>query len=167
MIHTHIYYLHRGDNKPLYIGKALNTHRRLLEHRCHRKDYDLCIEIIDTVIDWKYWEEFYIELFTSWGFVLDNKSNKGRGPGPRPNTWGDKISKSLKGNKYSSKQKSNCRNGKRKTYYQYDKNGTFIKEWFATGTQIGEHFNKCGTGFTKCLLGKQKSAYGFIWRTKE
>ena len=166
MINTHIYYLHRGDNTPIYIGKALDTHRRLLEHRCHRKDYDLCVETIEIVKDWKYWEEFYIELFTSWGFTLDNKTKKGRGPGIRPNTWGDKIGKSLKGNKYSEEQKLNCRNGHRKTYYQYDLEGNFIKEWFATGREIGEHFNKCSSNLTKYFKGRQKSAYGFTWKTE-
>lgn len=166
MINTHIYYLHRGDNIPVYIGKAIKPHRRLKEHRCHKQDFDLCIATIDIVKDWKYWEEFYIELFTSWGFELENQTKKGRGPGPRPCKWGNKISKSLKGNKYSKQQKHNCKNGHRRVFYQYDLEGNFIKKWFCSARDIGKHFNKCPSNLTKFFRGRQKSAFGFIWRTE-
>lgn len=194
MINTYIYYLHNGDFIPRYIGKAnnpkarLNLHKRLEE----RKNYQM--EILDEVPmdEFKFWERWYISLFESWGFVLENKSKAGAGPGIRPNTWGDKISKALKGKtpnwskeeikarktrlkgkqfalgyKYTEEQKSKMSKGKRKKWFQYSLKGNLIKEWYATNRELGNHFNKCPSGLTKHIQGKQASAWGYVWKLKK
>jgi len=78
---TFIYYLHKGDNIPFYVGKTvchnnsrLNDHRRKLQEKVY-------LERIDEVptIDWIFWEEYYIYLFKCWGFKLTNKNNGGGG----------------------------------------------------------------------------------------
>jgi hypothetical protein len=107
---TKIYILER-NGVPFYIGKAKNTTRR--KHK-HYNTYgtNIKLEIIDEVEDWRYWEEFYIWLFKSWGFKLENKNNGGGGPSnyteeqkqkmrkPRPGS-GEKISKTLKERNHS------------------------------------------------------------------
>ena len=107
---TKIYILEK-DGVPFYVGKAKDTIRR--KHK-HYNTYgtNIELEIIDEVEDWKYWEEFYIELFKSWGFKLENKNNGGGGPSsyteeqkqkmrkPRPGS-GEKISKTLKERNHS------------------------------------------------------------------
>ena len=113
---TFIYYLHRGDNIPFYIGKARNPVRRKHKHRLDLKDQTVDLAIFDSCEDikeeWKHLEGFYIELFKQWGFKLKNKNKGGGGPskyteeqkqkmrGPRPGS-GVKISKSLKERNHS------------------------------------------------------------------
>jgi predicted hydrocarbon binding protein len=56
--------------------------------------------------------------------------------------------------------------------HQYDKQGNFIKEWESKG-QAAE-WVKEQTGKTSnitsqikdCILGRQKTAYGYIWKYK-
>ena len=50
----------------------------------------------------------------------------------------------------------------KKPVLQYDLNGNFIKEW-PSATDVGKEAND---NICKCLKGKQKSAYGFIWKYK-
>lgn len=67
-------------------------------------------------------------------------------------------------------RKYNCNYGIRnKKHYrkvkQYDLNGNFIKEWESI-TNIKKYFNKpynCGD-ISACINGKQKTAFGYIWR---
>lgn len=97
---TKIYYLHGGDNIPTYIGKTiLSPKKRLHQHRSKKSQSHLQIEVIDEVPseEWRFWEEFYIILFKSWGFTLVNKNNGGCGPSFVSQQTRDKISKSLKG----------------------------------------------------------------------
>jgi hypothetical protein len=108
---TKIYILEK-DGVPFYVGKAKDTTRR---KHAHRKVYGLNTQsyIIDEVEDWRYWEEFYIWLFKSWGFKLENKNNGGGGPSnytekqkqkmrkPRIEGTGEKISKTLKERNHS------------------------------------------------------------------
>ena len=186
-----IYYIHNGDGTPIYVGKTTNLKERL---KCHKqtRPHFTHIELIEMVNDdeWKFWEEFYIELFLSWGFDLENKTRKGHGCGARPCKWGDKISQSNKGkqrnwrdkneieirrqrqkgkqyllgHKYTEEQKQNLLNGKRKTFHQYDLDGNFIEEWFATQSEIARFFQKDVSSLTQHLKNKQKSAYGYIWK---
>ena len=107
-----IYYLHKGDNVPFYIGKAKNIIRR---YHSHKIKFGLGIEIniIDEVEDWKFWESYWIEQFQQWGFILENKNNGGGGPSsyteeqrkkmrkPRKDGTGEKISKTLKERNHS------------------------------------------------------------------
>jgi hypothetical protein len=194
---TYIYFLHKGDNIPFYIGKTLTPlETRLKHHKWKFKNSTLQISLIDEVLteEWKFWEEWYIELFLCWGFNLyGNKTKKGRGPGNRVCTWGDKISQSTKGktknysieerekrkqkgkiwgysnkgSKYNNEQKELCKKGKRKYINQYSLNGEFIKEWYSTQTEICLFYNYAPSSLSVHLKGEQKSALGFIWKLKE
>jgi hypothetical protein len=80
MMLTKIYYLHRGNDIPFYIGK-FNKKSRLSSHK-KKFGKDIQLVIIDeiAIIEWKFWEKFYISLYKSWGFKLENKNNGGGGP---------------------------------------------------------------------------------------
>lgn len=203
-----IYYLEK-DGIPFYIGKAKNYVRR--KHR-HYKTYgtNIKLEIIDEVEDWRYWEEFYIWLFKSWGFKLENKNYGGGGPTsytekqklsmrkPRKPGTGDKISKSLiEGNHskyytqevkdkisramsgrtivFTEERKQNmavAQRKKSKRVLMYDLQGNFIKEWESKG-QAAEWVKKelnlksnVTSQIKDCILGRQKTAFKFIWRYK-
>jgi group I intron endonuclease len=49
---------------------------------------------------------------------------------------------------------------------QYTKDGVFIKEW-NNSSSAEKYLGKSGDGIRSCIRGDQKSAYGFIWKTKE
>lgn len=51
----------------------------------------------------------------------------------------------------------------KKPILQYDLDGNFIREWLSA-TDVGKEFRK---GISKCLTGRQKTAYGYIWKYKE
>lgn len=76
-----IYYLHEDNNIPSYIGKTIDVNSRQSQHRHSFNNPNLILEVIDEVEDneWKFWEEYYISLFKSWGFKLENKNNGGGG----------------------------------------------------------------------------------------
>ena len=78
---TYIYYLHKGDNIPFYIGKTVQKGNKRLNN--HKKVFgnDTILEIIDIIIneEWIFWETFYISLFKSWGYKLKNKNDGGGG----------------------------------------------------------------------------------------
>jgi hypothetical protein len=97
--HIKIYYLHKGDDIPVYIGITKNElYQRLSNHRTKKNTPEYSIELIDEVPEheWRFWEEFYILLFKSWGFVLENKNNGGCGPRYVNKNTKTKISKALK-----------------------------------------------------------------------
>jgi len=75
-----IYYLHKGDNIPFYVGKTNNPYRRSISHKYLQQEY-VCLEIIDEILEenWKFWECYWIEQFRQWGFVLKNKNEGGGG----------------------------------------------------------------------------------------
>lgn len=79
--YTFIYYLHKGDNIPFYIGKTINSNNSRLNN--HRIKYSkICyLEVIDIIPteEWIFWEKYYISLFKSFGFNLENKNNGGGG----------------------------------------------------------------------------------------
>jgi hypothetical protein len=78
---TFIYYLHKGNNIPFYVGKSNNPKRQRL-HR-HKKKFgeNIFIEVLDNVVssEWKFWERYWISQFKQWGFILENKNNGGNG----------------------------------------------------------------------------------------
>ncbi len=80
MERTKIYYLHYGDNVPIYVGKSNRIQGRIPSHR-KKFGSDIVIEILDDVPlhEWKFWECFWIEQFKQWGYVLSNKNNGGGG----------------------------------------------------------------------------------------
>lgn len=112
-----IYYLHRGNNLPFYVGKTIKPHIRLSDHKRVFKDENIKMVIIEKISsldkkDWKWLESYWIEQFKQWGFILENKNKGGGGPKaltPKPKGFGfgrvhseftkQKISESNKGNK--------------------------------------------------------------------
>lgn len=97
-----IYFLHKGDNIPFYIGKTINIKSRLKEHKTVYGS-NVLIEIVDEVYEnnWEFWERHYISLFKSWGFKLTNGNNGGGGPTSQTEETKklirDKVSKANKG----------------------------------------------------------------------
>ena len=106
----YIYYLHYGDNIPFYIGKTNNPSSRKNGHK-HKLKQNIELIIIDQSNDedWRWMEEFYIQIFRSWGFKLSNGFKGGGGASywteeqksnpirrsklskPKPVGFGDKI----------------------------------------------------------------------------
>jgi hypothetical protein len=100
---TIIYYLHRGDKIPFYVGKTKNLKNRLNTHK-FIFGKDIFIEFLDKVEDWKYWEKHYISLFKNLGYILENKNNGGGGPSEGvifPEERKQKISQANKGTIHS------------------------------------------------------------------
>lgn len=94
---------------------------------------------------------------------IPKPSNKGRKV-----TWGDKISKSLKGkpkpegfNKGNPNLKNRLINNK--PVLQYNKNGEFIKEW-NSAKEAERHYNLSSNCICSCLKGKTKSSGGYVWK---
>lgn len=110
---TNIYFLHRGDNIPFYIGKSVNTPIRKNQHNLDKGECHLSIIDVVPAEDYVFWEKYYIELFKGWGFNLENKNNGGGGvishseetkqkmSKPKPLGFGETISNRLKGHKQS------------------------------------------------------------------
>jgi hypothetical protein len=95
---TIIYYLHKGDKIPFYVGKTKNNPQQ--RERAHRKKLNndsIILEIIDNVDDWRYWEKHYITLFKNLGYNIINKNSGGGGPEVVKESTKQKISKSNKG----------------------------------------------------------------------
>jgi hypothetical protein len=80
---VYIYCLFK-NNTPFYVGKTKNTLPK--RERQHQLKYGNNIKIFeldeceDKKETWKFWEQFYIELFKSWGFGLLNQNEGGGGP---------------------------------------------------------------------------------------
>jgi hypothetical protein len=96
---------------------------------------------------------------------VSKPSNKGRKV-----TWGDKISKSLKGKpkpegflKDSSKLKNRLINNK--PVMQYDKQGNFIKEW-NSAKEAERYYNMSNNCINSCLREKTKTSGGYVWKYK-
>lgn len=177
---TKIYVLERS-NIPFYIGKTIQEIKdRYYTHGSRKTDSEI-IEI-DCVgdNDWRFWESWYIELYKSWGFELDNKNNGGggRGPGwvstPERNNkiklsminhsryyTEDVRNKISEGNKipkpFSDEHIQNMGIAKRKQatpVLQYDLDSNFIKEWESKG-QAAEWI-KHQTGKTSNIVSQIK-----------
>jgi hypothetical protein len=76
----YIYYLHYGDDIPVYIGKTNNPVNRKNVHK-HKLKQNIELVVIDQSNneDWRWMEEFYIQIFRSWGFYLSNGFKGGGG----------------------------------------------------------------------------------------
>lgn len=78
-----IYYL-ENNGVPFYVGKTTrdNERNRLYAHRHSKQKQIDNLIVIDEVpeSEWKFWESWYIYLFRSWGFNLENKNDGGGGP---------------------------------------------------------------------------------------
>lgn len=75
-----IYYLIE-NNTPIYVGKCKNLLKRLGHHKWRLNNYNIEIEELDyiNISDWKFWEQYWISQFKTWGFKLENKNNGGGG----------------------------------------------------------------------------------------
>ena len=95
---TAIYYLHKGDKVPFYVGKTKNIpNKREKEHQKHLNNSSIILEVVDYVEDWKYWEKHYISLFKNLGHPLINKNSGGGGPEIVKESTKQKISQANKG----------------------------------------------------------------------
>jgi hypothetical protein len=95
---TAIYYLHKGDKVPFYVGKTKNIpNKREKEHQKRLNDSSIILEVVDSVDDWKYWEKHYINLFKNLGYPLINQNSGGGGPEIVKESTKQKISQSNKG----------------------------------------------------------------------
>lgn len=76
-----IYYLHREDNIPFYVGYTKHLKNRLNDHR-RKKGNSIELVVIDECLEEnkKIIETMYIQLFKSWGFKLENQNAGGGGP---------------------------------------------------------------------------------------
>jgi hypothetical protein len=177
---TKIYVLER-NNIPFYIGKTIQEIKdRYYTHGSRKTDSEIIeIDCVDDN-DWRFWESWYIELYKSWGFELDNKNNGGggRGPGwistPERNNkiklsminhsqyyTKDVRNKISEGNKipkpFSNEHIQNMGIAKRKQatpVLQYDLDNNFIKEWESKG-QAAEWI-KQQTGKTSNIVSQIK-----------
>lgn len=130
-----------------------------------------------------FWEQFYIELYKSWGFRLTNMTRGGDGIQNPSKEIRNKIRKSLKktrGKGYkpwnyglitsqSTKQKqSKAKNSKKKPVLQFDLNGNFVKEWSSL-TEVSRQNNYDRSTISNVCLKRYgaKTAYGFKWEYKE
>jgi len=185
---TIIYYLCKQDGIPFYIGKTNNIHGRLNSHK-RTYGFDIILNNIDEVPtnEWRFWECYYILLFKSWGFTLENKNNGGGGL--TNVTFSDErnkiisiktkgMSKSHKGRPFTEEHKNKIKAkrahliGRKNTWQikpviQCDLDGNIIKEWESqTAAQIA-FGKKDSDGIGAVCRGRQKTAYGFIWKYKQ
>lgn len=158
---------------PVYLGKTNKPIRRLREHKVNFNK-NISLEVIDEVEknDWVFWEQWWIEIFNSWGIQLLNK-NKGGG-GPNHQT---EYSKKLIGDKQRGIKKptvSNKLKGQKITWdlgtstavLQFDRQGNLISEY----KSMGEAYSKTGTpssAICEVCKGNRRSAHGYIWLYKE
>ena len=119
----YIYCLFDENEIPIYIGKTKNS--LSLRESQHQNRLNKIVKIFELDYihsnDWKFWEEYWIEQFKQWGFLILNKNKGGGGVEShtdesrlkmqltlRPNNSiklkgrkRDDVSKRLKGTKFS------------------------------------------------------------------
>jgi hypothetical protein len=203
----YIYYLHKGDNIPFYIGKTNNPNNRKNVHK-NKLKCNVELVVIDEAVgeEWRQLEEFYIQLFRSWGFILTNGFKGGGGASywtneqkhnpirrnklskPKPKGFGDKIknnrdhkaagqkaslsnqkhyaSGSDRNQKISQKLKGRKVDWTGDNIIQLDLNSNIIREWPSIRQAGLELANTSGETIRKCLIGLQKTAYGYKWKYK-
>lgn len=157
---TKIYILER-NGVPFYVGKTLQEIKERFYTHKDKKENSKIVEI-DYVDDneWRFWESWYIELFRSWGFKLENKNNGGGGRGPgwvSPPERNAKIKASMKNHSqyYTDEVREKIRNGNKgklkpftkehqqnmliakrkqaKPLLMYDLDNNLIREWESKG----------------------------------
>jgi hypothetical protein len=187
LMKTVIYYLCKEDGIPFYIGKTNDTNQRKYNHR-RKYGSNILLEILDEVNkeDWRFWEKYYIFLFKSWGFKLTNQNNGGGGlttikfseeRNKKISIANKNKSKSHKGRLFTDEHKAKIKAKReylknRKNDWQnipilqYNIQMDLIKEWNSQKeAQIS--FNKPKSdGIGAVCRGKQKTAYGYIWKFK-
>jgi hypothetical protein len=183
---VNIYVLFR-DNIPFYVGKTKNPKYRINDHkRTFGKDIEFVL--IDQVksSEWKFWEKYYISLFKTWGFKLENLNNGGGGPEVYLKETKLKMSLNRKGkgigknSKISEAKKGIARNitwgskisqaktGKPKqgkSILQIDPITHQTLNIFSSVTEARKILNN--NGIPNALKGISKTSGGYIWRYKE
>lgn len=199
-----------NENEIRYIGKSDKPYKRHTEHilesvrgtktkKCNwirsliKKDLVPELIILDEVLleEWSFWEQFYYDLYKSWGFKLLNMCECGYGatkhhPETMERLRQISLSKSKRGEEHhmfgktlSQEQKDKMKQGRqtkpRKTVriYQYTKEGELVnifesikdcmKKLSLTRNQIQE----CIAGYKIISKDKRKNIYtvkGFIFR---
>ena len=84
--------------------------------------------------------------------ILLSKANKGR-----TISWASKIGDALRG------VPKNYPNPNKKIIYQYDTNNNLINQ-YNSAAEAGKALNKSGNSIADCASGRQKTAYGFVWK---
>ncbi len=132
-----------------------------------KRTFDIIDEVEEN--EWMFWEQWWIELFNSWGIKLLNKG----GGGPEHQT---ESTKKLIGNKQKGIKKPTVSNklrgqkinwdlGTSTAVLQFDKQGNFISEY----KSMGEAYSKTGvpsSAICEVCKGRRKSAHKFVWKYK-
>lgn len=187
---THIYLVTNIDNNPnkVYIGKTKNNKTRNYNHRVRFGnnieytpiDY---IESTDRSL-WKPLETYWIQQFQVWGFeVINIRKEGGSGPEyqtdevrkkisrlttgisrPKPKGFGDKMRKLLIGKSiHNTLTKSIISKANSKPILQYTLEGILINS-FKSAHEAGLYLKKSGNSIADCASGRQKTAYGYVWK---
>jgi len=157
-----------------YVGKTINLKQRF---RDHMKDYrnmnknkswikslkirglSPVMQVIDVCLgeDWRFMEDFWIQILKTWGFDLKNQIHGGRGITVLSEESKNKISLSLKGKKQSEERRlKNC-----KKVLKYDLDGSFICEHESiTHAEMSSNIKNGILGSIK----RKQSAGGYQWR---
>lgn len=161
------------NNIPVYLGKTNEPNRRLKEHKVNFSK-NISLEVIDEVEEneWVFWEQWWIEMFSSWGIELLNKNKGGGGPEYQTDSArkliGNKqkgIKKPTVGNKLKG-QKITWDLGTSTAVLQFDKQGNFIAEYKSMGEAYSK--TKISSGnICKVCKGEAKTAHGYIWLYKD
>lgn len=178
-------YVIEKNNIPIYVGKTVEFSVRLFYHR-KRFGNDITWFFIDEVEDneWKFWEFYYINLFKSWGFKLENKNNGGGGPSKYSDEVRKIISEKKKGMKYKiteegrigkseklkgiKRSEDTCRKigiTKIKPIVQYTKDGIKVNE-FDSIKEAGESIGGNPIFISNIANHPYKTAYGYVWKYK-
>lgn len=119
---TYIYYLHYGDNIPMYVGKSTRPKTRMHPHR--KKFGNVEMEIIDNVktSEWKKWEIYYISYYKSLGYILENKNNGGGGSTIQSKEQVENRVSKTKGKKRTLQQRKNISKGLKGIVFSEERN---------------------------------------------
>ena len=193
MEHTKIYYLHRGDSIPFYVGKS---RRHLERFENHKQTFgsNIKMEVISEVKNWRRWEKYYIKKYRDLGYQLENRNEGGGGADivsqetrnkiSNHPTRGKQISKAnkgkmspLKGTKFSKEHiakikanrghlKGRPNTWQSKAVLQYDLEENFIREFVSQKEAQYIMGKPKSDGVGAVCRGEQKTAYGYKWKFK-
>jgi hypothetical protein len=126
-----IYFLHRGDNQPFYVGESKNPKNRL---HVHTQTYggDTQMEIVSTTKNWREEEQILIKHYIDLGYNLLNKNKGGGGVAKgtkKPKDFGSNMSKARKGNWTIPQHQIDAGiEARNKPVLQYTKDGVLVME---------------------------------------
>ena len=162
-----IYYLHRGDHKPFYVGESNKPDFRIYGHR---KTYgqDTQLEVISEVKNWRRWEKYYIKKYRDLGYKLENKNSGGGGvakgtPKPKGFSETQRIARANTTWRPSKQQIQNGIKAKNKKTLQYDLEGIFIAE-YESSKSAAEAMGVHEVTMRLHLGGRYKTCKGYKFR---